>query len=450
MKRRIFPHEAKYEISILKHDLISDIKRDEKVNENDCKNINLREFCLIFENAKSEDEQEKLLLQLKESIGKKIMLQQNALSNLIEKIIPLTHPMRNESIRKPSLDIILKLTEVSSKENLVTNIIFDFCKDSIHGFDDYYLKYIFASLTNLSKIDVYRAKIMNEINVDAFCDALASEQITEMNLKVLCILLEHLFVNHVDIDYSRCVANALSVSRHTNERLYLIYLILCMHKDLLFCFDSNDLLKSIAEQLFKGSQQESVSAILLLSLLIVSGIEFTFDFTPLFDLTQSDDSLLSSAAFNCVANLASTSCDTSHVCIDIGLFEASVKALIECEYNYVRKEALRAVLEMIITMTTSELEEHLNHEILEAIVNGLDYEETCLIELIFNAMNTILLPGYGEMYDDLMSILEECNGWERILELMNDDEDDVDEVIKKAAAIFYHNNADIPIPSIED
>ena len=55
--------------------------------------------------------------------------------------------------------------------------------------------------------------------------------------------------------------------------------------------------------------------------------------------------------------------------------------------------------------------------------------------------------GCGELYDDLMNILEESNGWARVLEYMSDENENED--VKKAATIFYHNNADIPIPDIE-
>ena len=100
-------------------------------------------------------------------------------------------------------------------------------------------------------------------------------------------------------------------------------------------------------------------------------------------------------------------------------------------------------------MTKNEINTYLTPSIIEIMVNFLDYDDDIeLIVQLLKAMNIILLPSCGPVYDALMGALEELNGWERITELMNTHEKEKED-LKQEATIFYYNNHEEPINYID-
>ena len=431
--------------------VLHDIFEENEKNDN---SINIKIFGDKFYNSQTEDEKVQLLNMFIENINKNMIINHEIMfTQILNLILPFTYPLQNEEIRKSSLTFLLKSSEFTTEKCILSDRIFDFCINSINGgFDDQYLKYIFATLANLIRNDIYHERLVEEVDPDIFCEALISETITEMNLKMLYILLQNIFKKNVSFIYAEIIAKAVDQSPPSNYRLSLIYTMVSQHKDIIYMFNYENLLNSITEQLKLATKEESLSAVCLLSLLIISDIKFTFDFSSLFDLTDNSDIQLKAAAFNCISYLALSNDENAHICLENNLFSVCEDNLAQDQPETLRKEAFRCILSMILSMTTTELENYLTPQIIEIMINYIDYDDDIeLVKILLKAMNIILLPSFGPLYDALMNALEELNGWEKITELMNIDDVEKEE-IKQLATIFYHNNHEelISLPDSEN
>ena len=411
---------------------------------------NIQNIINHFLNSQSEEEKVNVIHTVIDNINADLIsIQEVLFSEFFQLILPYTFPLQNEEIRRASLSIILKLSEYQTEKCILSCKIFDFCINSICGYDDQYLKYIFAALANLVKNDIYHRRLVEEVDPSVFCSALTSEITTEMNLKTLYILLHNIFKKDVAFVYAEIIANALNEAPNSSNKLSLIYTMVSQHRDIIYSFTCENLLQSISEQLRKANKEESLSAVCLLSLMIVSDVKFTFDFGPLFDLTSNNDIQLKAAAFNCIYYLSNSNNESTHVCLENNLFPVCAENINQDSPEAIRKEALRCILGMITFMTRNEIETYLTPSIIETMVNFLDYDDDIeLIVQLLKAMNIILLPSCGPVYDALMGALEELNGWERITELMNSHEKEKED-LKQEATIFYHNNHEEPINYID-